>query len=385
MSRTTDAAGLTREAVVAAALEMLDAGGAEGLSMRALADRLRVKAASLYWHLRDKDQLLELLAAAAVDRVRVPVTGASWRAQVETACDDLATELGAHRARAATVLASIPGVGRSEFVRDIGRLLAAAGWQDAHGVAVALAVDVAATALVGPSGGAGAPTGESLTLAIASGSFRVTIRAGALGMAEVARSAGGGGAASVERLDDGVVVVGSRRGGNRGAVELSPAARWGFKVHSGTWNTTLDLTGLEVTGVDIDSGSGNVACILPAPRGVVPVKVNSGIVGVALRHPRDTAVRVVVDPGSVQVKLGGRSLRAVSAPVAWATPGGEAAPDRYDVHVHSGCVKVSLDATAPPDPVHPTSPIRSAGVAGGYATSIVALILDGIERRLESR
>ena len=52
--------GLSREAVVAAALGLLGESGLDGLSMRALADRLGVKAASLYWHVRDKQQVLEL-------------------------------------------------------------------------------------------------------------------------------------------------------------------------------------------------------------------------------------------------------------------------------------------------------------------------------------
>jgi len=68
----TEASGLNREAVVQAALAMLDTVAFDGLSMRALADRLGVKAASLYWHLRDKDQLLELVAEAVLDRVKPP-------------------------------------------------------------------------------------------------------------------------------------------------------------------------------------------------------------------------------------------------------------------------------------------------------------------------
>ncbi len=54
-----EASGLSRSAVIQAALDLLDSAGVEGLSMRAVADRLGVKAASLYWHLRDKEQLLE--------------------------------------------------------------------------------------------------------------------------------------------------------------------------------------------------------------------------------------------------------------------------------------------------------------------------------------
>ena len=68
----TEGSRLNRDAVIEAALAMLDTVGVDGLSMRALADRLGVKAASLYWHLRDKDQLLELVAESVLDRVVVP-------------------------------------------------------------------------------------------------------------------------------------------------------------------------------------------------------------------------------------------------------------------------------------------------------------------------
>src|ERR1700732_5234949 len=65
--------GLHRDAVIEAALPLADEMGVEGLSMRALAERLGVKAASLYWHLRDKEQLLESLDEAVLDRLEVPV------------------------------------------------------------------------------------------------------------------------------------------------------------------------------------------------------------------------------------------------------------------------------------------------------------------------
>src|SRR6266700_1261838 len=55
--------GLSRERLVAAALELIHEEGIEALSMRGLADRLEVKAASLYWHVRDRRELLELLEA----------------------------------------------------------------------------------------------------------------------------------------------------------------------------------------------------------------------------------------------------------------------------------------------------------------------------------
>ena len=55
---------LTREDLVRAGLEVLDEAGIDGLTMRSVAARLGVQSASLYWHVRDKDELLALIADA---------------------------------------------------------------------------------------------------------------------------------------------------------------------------------------------------------------------------------------------------------------------------------------------------------------------------------
>ncbi|KJK55962.1 TetR/AcrR family transcriptional regulator C-terminal domain-containing protein [Saccharothrix sp. ST-888] len=53
---------LSREIIARAALDVVDENGPDGLTMRALADRLGVKAASLYNHVTGKDELLDSLA-----------------------------------------------------------------------------------------------------------------------------------------------------------------------------------------------------------------------------------------------------------------------------------------------------------------------------------
>ena len=61
--------GLTREDILAAALTLLDDGGGQGLTMRALAARLGVTPMSLYHHVEDRAALLRALS----DRVYVKV------------------------------------------------------------------------------------------------------------------------------------------------------------------------------------------------------------------------------------------------------------------------------------------------------------------------
>jgi TetR/AcrR family transcriptional regulator, tetracycline repressor protein len=58
----TARAGLTRDLVVRAALDLLDEVGLDKLSTRRLADRLGVRSPALYWHVKDKPQLLDLMA-----------------------------------------------------------------------------------------------------------------------------------------------------------------------------------------------------------------------------------------------------------------------------------------------------------------------------------
>lgn len=377
---TGEPAGLNRQAVVDAALELLAESGIDGLSMRALADRLGVKAASLYWHVRDKQQVLELLAEALLDRVTVPPAPADWRAQVRGACAQLAETLADEATAGTVILAALPTIQRSRLAEELTRMLAAAGLADAGAAAFALIVDVAATA--GMAGPAVFEEHPAMTLAIDTGSWRVNVRAGTADMIEPAESVGGGGAASVE-LRDGRAVVRSRRGGNRGSVLLNPRYRWHITLHGGTWNNELDLTGLRVTGVELDSGAGNVAITLPAPEGIVPVKVNSGLVGVALHRPPGTAAEAIVKSGSVKLRFDGQLMKVTGMDMHWESPGASRSRDRYELTVHSGCVRVTLDTGAPTARPHPAPPQPggSAPVAS-WASSIVEMLIEGIARRL---
>lgn len=57
--------GLDADAVVTAALDLLDAHGLDGFTIRALSAHLGVKGPTIYWHVGSKEHLLE----AVVDRV----------------------------------------------------------------------------------------------------------------------------------------------------------------------------------------------------------------------------------------------------------------------------------------------------------------------------
>ncbi|WP_427890328.1 TetR/AcrR family transcriptional regulator C-terminal domain-containing protein [Kribbella sp. GL6] len=71
---------LSREQIVAAAMQVLDAEGVAGLSMRKLAARLGAGATSLYWHVPTKDDLIDLLIDEVWGEIDVPEPDlAGWR------------------------------------------------------------------------------------------------------------------------------------------------------------------------------------------------------------------------------------------------------------------------------------------------------------------
>ena len=63
---------LTQEAIVDAAMDVLDAEGLDGLSMRRIAEKLDTGAASLYWHVGSKDGLLDLIMDRVIGEQVVP-------------------------------------------------------------------------------------------------------------------------------------------------------------------------------------------------------------------------------------------------------------------------------------------------------------------------
>ncbi|GAA1606155.1 MULTISPECIES: TetR/AcrR family transcriptional regulator [Kribbella] len=71
---------LSREQIVAAAMQVLDAEGVTGLSMRKLAAKLDAGATSLYWHVPTKDDLIDLLIDEVWGEIDVPEPElAGWR------------------------------------------------------------------------------------------------------------------------------------------------------------------------------------------------------------------------------------------------------------------------------------------------------------------
>ncbi|MCU0282397.1 MAG: TetR/AcrR family transcriptional regulator [Candidatus Nanopelagicales bacterium] len=84
---------LTREAIVAAGVELVEAAGPEALTMRAVAGRLGSGVMSLYRHVADRDALLDLVLEAMAGEIpATPPTG-EWRTDAAALARDVRSAL----------------------------------------------------------------------------------------------------------------------------------------------------------------------------------------------------------------------------------------------------------------------------------------------------
>jgi len=115
------AAALSREEIVRAAMKVADAEGPDAINMRRIARELHSGTMSLYWHIRSKEELLDLMIDAIVGEPGVPEPSGDWRADLRAiACN---TRDALHRHRwAVTFMGGRPPLG-PKSLRNLDRAL----------------------------------------------------------------------------------------------------------------------------------------------------------------------------------------------------------------------------------------------------------------------
>ncbi|MBG0819687.1 TetR/AcrR family transcriptional regulator C-terminal domain-containing protein [Planomonospora sp. ID91781] len=88
---------LTKEQIVRTAIELLDDEGLDGLNMRSLGRRLGAAATAVYWHVKNKDDLILLAGDRVWDEIDLPdPDAAGWRAAATAMATGLHAMLSRH-------------------------------------------------------------------------------------------------------------------------------------------------------------------------------------------------------------------------------------------------------------------------------------------------
>lgn len=183
------------------------------------------------------------------------------------------------------------------------------------------------------------------TVDLVSGATTMTVRDADLGPERV-RASTPEGSGLLPRLD----VVGERvdvhltqTGGSGPAavvLELDRRTRWAVRLSGGATSQLLDLRGGRVASVDLLAGATRIELRLPAPDGVVPVRMSGGATELAVHVPPGAAAGVRVGGGAASVVVDGVRRTGVSGGTVVSS---STAADRYDVEATAGVSTLVLD------------------------------------------
>jgi AcrR family transcriptional regulator len=80
---------LVQQQIVRAAIAIADRDGLDALTMRRVAEQLGAGTMSLYWHVRNKDELIELMRDQVVGEQTLKAASGDWRSDLATFARDV--------------------------------------------------------------------------------------------------------------------------------------------------------------------------------------------------------------------------------------------------------------------------------------------------------
>ena len=126
-------------------------------------------------------------------------------------------------------------------------------------------------------------------------------------------------------------------------ISLNTTIPWEIVFDGGIAKVTADLSALAVTRFVIDGGASEVEVTLPAPRGVVPVRVDGGVSKVTFHRPPGVPVRLWIKGSASQLVLDDQRLGAIGGEVRLNSSHDPNAPDRYEIEIGGGASRLTIN------------------------------------------
>jgi len=187
---------------------------------------------------------------------------------------------------------------------------------------------------------------------VVTGASGLTVRAGE-GIAELYQAHFDGPAPEV-KVNDGVVsmryprrlwMLGGGLGAKRaGEVRLNAAIPWWIEFQGGAAAITAALGGLDLAGLEINGGMSMIQVELPAPSGVVPIRISGGASQITVQRPAGVPARVHLKGWVSEFIFDEQTFSAVGNDVRLQSPGYDTADRRYDIEVSSSASMVTIIA-----------------------------------------
>lgn len=125
-------------------------------------------------------------------------------------------------------------------------------------------------------------------------------------------------------------------------IKLNERVPWSITENSGATTSTLNLAGVQVGTINVNTGASRNDITLGEPSGIVPVTINGGSLNVHLHRPHGTAASIAVAGGAVNLNADGRQMHAIGN-LTFQSPDFATEGNGYRIEVNGGACTVTLD------------------------------------------
>ncbi|MAS38050.1 MAG: MarR family transcriptional regulator [Anaerolineaceae bacterium] len=125
-------------------------------------------------------------------------------------------------------------------------------------------------------------------------------------------------------------------------VTLSVAIPWQIVLQGGASEITAELGNLNLVSLELKGGAHSARLELPAPAGVVPVRISGGASETTIRRPAGTAARVHLKGWASEFVFDDQTFSAVGNDVRLQSQGFDSAGPFYDIEVDSSASQLTI-------------------------------------------
>jgi hypothetical protein len=126
-------------------------------------------------------------------------------------------------------------------------------------------------------------------------------------------------------------------------VVLAAKVRWALRISGYVETQVIDVSGGQISQLDMVAGMRRAEVTLSRPAGTVPLKINGAVEELVLKSPSVSPVRIKVSGGADTVVAGTRTLKDVAAG-STLTPRGWDTDDRYDVTAGARIADLTIES-----------------------------------------
>jgi len=128
-------------------------------------------------------------------------------------------------------------------------------------------------------------------------------------------------------------------------VKLNPHVSWSITENSGATTSSLNLAGVQVGSINVNTGASRSEIALGEPSGIVPVTINGGSLTVHVHRPQGIGASVAISGGAVNLTADGKQMHAIGnltfQSSDFATEG-----NGYRIEINGGACRVTLDTAS---------------------------------------